>query len=312
MPKLGLPAIAWATLYAALWGASVWVLSHAGDESASEALILGPLFGLGGSLLAWGLTAIGRRETAPIAVARPGVEALAVIGYLVLYATLFLGWGLSAVRDWLPDEPEREFAVGGVKLVAHVILPGALLAFLGARLGPLFRAHAGRLNFWITLIVLGGALLGLLTKISPSLRNIAALNLAPADWLWVGPGTLIWLILAVGLCEEFLFRAVLQSRLTALLKSATGAVVIGSLLFGLAHAPGLWLRADPGTFGRFHDPVFVFAYTVAVLSPMGVFFGVLWARTKSLWLLVLLHVCVDFLPNVPDFVHSFGSLFTRG
>lgn len=119
-------------------------------------------------------------------------------------------------------------------------------------------------------------------------------------------------MLAVGFCEEFLFRAVLVSRLTAWLKSATGAVVIGALLFGLAHGPGLWLRAEPGEFGHFHDPVFVFAYCVAMLSPFGIFFGVLWARTKSLWLLVLLHVCVDFLPNVPDFVHSFGSWFTGG
>ena len=33
-----------------------------------------------------------------------------------------------------------------------------------------------------------------------------------------------------GLCEEFLFRAVLQTRLTAVLKTETGAVVIGALV----------------------------------------------------------------------------------
>ncbi len=37
--------------------------------------------------------------------------------------------------------------------------------------------------------------------------------------------------------------------------------------------------------------------------------GVLWARTQSLWLLVLLHVAVDFLPNLPRFVQSYGSVF---
>jgi membrane protease YdiL (CAAX protease family) len=230
----------------------------------------------------------------------------------LLYAALFLGWGLTAVREWFPLEPQRELAIDALKITAHVILPAGLLLVLGGRVGPLVRAQAGRLSFWLPLIVLGAALLGLLCIISPSLKNIAALNLAPSDLLWAGPGTFIWLVLAVGLCEEFLFRAVLVSRLTAWLKSATGAVVIGAILFGLAHAPGLWLRAEPGEFGHFHDPVFVFAYCVAVLSPTGIVFGILWARTKSLWLLVLLHVCVDFLPNLPPFVHSFGSLFGHG
>ena len=176
-------------------------------------------------------------------------------------------------------------------------------------MGPLVRAHAGRISFWLPLVVLGGALLYLLTVISPSLKNIAALNLGSDDWLWAGPGTALWLILTVGLCEEFLFRAVLQSRLTAFLKSSTGAVAIGAILFGLAHAPGLYLRADPGDFGASPDPPMVVAYTIAALSPTGIFFGLLWERTKSLWLVVLLHVCVDFLPNLPRFVQSYGSFF---
>jgi membrane protease YdiL (CAAX protease family) len=312
MPKLSVTAVLWAALYVIIWGGSIAVLSQAVDESASEAMVIGPIFGLIAPLLAWGLTAVGKRETAPIPVARPAIEAWAVIGYLVLYAALFLGWGLSAVREGFPTDPDREFAISALKILAHVILPLGLLAVLGARIAPLLRAHAGRLSFWLPLVVLGTALLGLLTVVSPSLKHIAALDLSSSDWLWAGPGTFIWLVLAVGLCEEFLFRAVLLTRLTAFLKSATGAVIVGAILFGLAHAPGLWLRAEPGEFGHFQDPLFVFAYTVAVLSPTGIFFGVLWARTKSLWLLVLLHVAIDFLPNLPRFVHSFGSLFNCG
>lgn len=312
MPKFSPVAAAWAVFYALLWAGSVWVLSNAGGENAEEALSLAPIFAVLGPLLAWGLTAIGRRDDAPVAVARPSLEAWAVIGYLVLYAALFLGWGLTAVREWFPNEPQKELAIDALKITAHLILPAGMLIALGGKIGPLMRAHAGRLAFWLPLIVLGGLLLALLSVISPSLKQIAELNLTSSDWLWAGPGTFLWLVLAVGLCEEFLFRAVLLSRLTAWLKSGTGAVVIGAVLFGLAHAPGLWLRADPGEFGHFHNPLFVLAYCVAVLSPTGIFFGILWQRTKSLWLLVLLHVCVDFLPNVPDFVHSFGSFFGHG
>jgi membrane protease YdiL (CAAX protease family) len=251
----------------------------------------------------------GRKPTEPVPVARPAVETWAIVGYLVIYATVFLGWGFSEVRVWFPGNPDRELAISVLKLLVHVVLPAGLLVFLGARLTPLFRGHFGRMTVWLPALVLTPALLALLMVISPSLKQINALNLSSADWPWAGPGTFLWLVLTVGLCEEFLFRAVLQSRLTAFLKSATGAVVIGSILFGLAHAPGLFLRADPGEFGAFQNPLYVAAYTVAVLSPTGIFMGVLWARTQSLWLLVLLHVAVDFLPNLPRFVQSYGSVF---
>lgn len=309
MPKLSVPAIAWAVFYLAVWGGAAAFLMSGPGEGGGEAVAIGLIFGVVGPLLAWVLTLFGKRESAPVPVARPAVETWAILAYLVVYATLFLGWGLSAVREWFPADPAKSMAIDGLKILAHLVLPAALLLFLGGRLGPLFRAHAGRLTFWLPLIVLGGALLFLLTVISPSLKNIAALNLSSSDWLWAGPGTFLWLVLTVGLLEEFLFRAVLQTRLTAFLKSATGAIAIGAILFGLAHAPGLYLRADPGDFGASPDPLMVIAYTIAVLSPTGIFFGVLWERTKSLWLLVLLHVAVDFLPNLPRFVQSYGSFF---
>jgi membrane protease YdiL (CAAX protease family) len=108
--------------------------------------------------------------------------------------------------------------------------------------------------------------------------------------------------LEAGLCEEVLFRAILQSRLAAVLKSEAGAAVIAALLFALAHVPGLYLRPDaagevlPGGLPG------IIAYTIGVLSPLGLIYGVIWARTRNLWLLVALHATVDFLPNLADFI----------
>lgn len=186
MPKFSPSAALWAVLYALIWGGSVWVLSNAGGENAEEALSLAPIFALLAPLLAWGLTAVGRRETAPIVVARPAVEAWAVIGYLVLYAVLFLGWGLTAVREWLPQEPQRELAIDALKILAHVILPAGLLIALGGKVGPLLRAHAGRLSFWLPLIFLGGGLLALLSVISPSLKTSPGCTCRPQTGC--GPG----------------------------------------------------------------------------------------------------------------------------
>jgi membrane protease YdiL (CAAX protease family) len=86
------------------------------------------------------------------------------------------------------------------------------------------------------------------------------------------------------------------------LKTEAGAVVTGAVLFALAHVPGLYLRGHPGVDGYSADPIQVIAFTIAVLSPVAVLFGTLWARTRSLLLIVLLHAAVDVLPNMNDFV----------
>jgi membrane protease YdiL (CAAX protease family) len=48
----------------------------------------------------------------------------------------------------------------------------------------------------------------------------------------------------------------------------------------------------------------VIAYAIAVLSPIGLGLGFVWARTRSLLLVVLLHALVDLLPGVSGFAHT--------
>jgi membrane protease YdiL (CAAX protease family) len=91
------------------------------------------------------------------------------------------------------------------------------------------------------------------------------------------------------------------------LKSEAGAVVTGAVLFALAHVPGLYLRGHPGVDGYSSDPIQVAAYAVATLSPIALLFGTLWARTRSLLLIVLLHAAVDVLPNLAEFVHTWAE-----
>jgi membrane protease YdiL (CAAX protease family) len=80
-----------------------------------------------------------------------------------------------------------------------------------------------------------------------------------------------------------------------------------SLVFGLAHAPGFIFRRageveglgpHPGAF----DAI---AYSIVVLAVSGVTFGVVWARTKNLVALMLIHAAGDLLPN-------FASMPRRG
>ena len=296
-------AAAFVGLYLALWGASTAYLAARGADWTFPLISLG-VFGVALSGLAFLLTRKARPE--PIRVQRPAVELIAVLGFLAIYAVGFLGWGMGAAKAVFPPGREQELLVLVLKLIVHVAIPALLLAMLGARLAPLFRTGLGKPGFWPPLIVLGAIILALLCVVSPALKQISGLNAAATTLAWAAPAAFIWYALEAGLCEEFLFRAVLQSRLAAVLKTEVGAVAIGALLFALAHAPGLILRGTPETDGWSTDPVQVVAFTIATLSPIAVLFGVLWARTRSLLLVVLLHASVDILPNLAEFVRTWA------
>lgn len=291
--------VAAAVGYAALWGGAVAYLALTDGDFITPILVMG-IFGLGLSLFAWLLTR-GANASA-IEVRCPALESGAVLAYLIVYAVLFLGFGMTAARGAFPEGPQQELMVMALKLAAHVILPCVLLALLGAKLAPLFQAGLKGRKFWRTLIVMGAIILGLLSVISPSLNNIAATDSPPTLLAWVAPVSFIWIAVEAGLNEEFLFRAVLQTRLAAWLKSMWAGVFVSSVIFGLAHAPGLFMRGGPGVDGWSSDPWQVIAHAIAVLSPISLLFGLIYARTKSLLLVVLLHGLVDVLPNMADFI----------
>lgn len=299
------PAWAFAALYVALWGGSTAYLAAKGADWTFPLVSLG-VFGLALSGLAWVLTRNARPPA--IVVSRPAVELSAVMVFMALYAVGFLGFGMGAVREVFPAGREEDLLVLGVKLLAHVALPAAMLAVLGARLSPLFGLRINRPGFWPPLLVLGPILIGLLCVVSPSLKNIAATGASSVTLAWAVPFAFVWIALEAGLSEEFLYRAVLQTRLAAVLKSEVGAVLIGALIFALAHAPGLYLRGEPGVDGWSTDPLQVAAFTMATLSPIAILFGVLWARTRSLLLVVLLHACVDVLPLTPKILKGWAGL----
>lgn len=294
-----LPPLVFAGLYLALWGGSTAYLAVKGADWIFPLISLG-VFGLTLSGLAWVLTRNARPPA--ILVQRPAVELAAVLAFLAVYAVGFLGFGMTAVKGVFPPGPQQELLVLGVKLLVHVALPALLLMALAARVGPLFAARANRPGFWPPLIVLAAILTALLAVVSPSLKQIAELHPSLATLAWAAPLSFAWIALEAGLSEEFLFRAVLQTRLAAALRSDAGAIVVGALVFALAHAPGLYLRGDPGVDGYSTDPLQVAAFTLATLSPIAILFGVLWMRTRSLLLVVLLHASVDFLPNLSEFI----------
>ena len=292
-------AIVAALAYALLWGgATAYLYATGGDWSSGVAVIV--IFGAGLGGAAWLLTQGARAPR--IDVKRPAFESAAILAYLALYAVLFLGFGMTWARQALPEGQQQELLVMGLKLGVHIALPAILLVLLGAKLGPITQFGLSGRTFWRTLIVLGLVILALVCVITPSLKQISSIPPAFETMIWAVPLGYIWITLEAGACEEFLFRGVLQTRLTAWFNSAWAGVIVTSLIFGLAHAPGLFMRGGPGVDGWSTDPLQVIAHTIAVLSPIGLTFGLIYARTKSLLLVILLHGLVDVLPNLTEFV----------
>lgn len=84
----------------------------------------------------------------------------------------------------------------------------------------------------------------------------------------------------------------LQEHLSFLLKSPMSALVTTSLVFGWAHVPSV-MALSPGI------SIYVaFAYTTLIQGTAGLFYGLLWKRTKNLILLAINHALPDATSNL--------------
>lgn len=75
---------------------------------------------------------------------------------------------------------------------------------------------------------------------------------------------------------------------------------------GLAHAPGFIFRQAGTAEGLGPNPTALdaIAYLIVVLAVTGILFGVIWARTKNLTALMLVHAAGDLLPNFATFIKT--------
>ncbi|NJD87961.1 MAG: CPBP family intramembrane metalloprotease [Betaproteobacteria bacterium] len=303
-------------VYAAAYGACLAILARAPGFQGGEAAGILLIFGIGFTAIAWAATR--GIEPVPIAVRRPAQESIAILAYLAAFAVLFLGFGLTLIREWLPDGGIERSGILVAKLVAMVILPACIFLRLGVGLRELVPAGTGIVGgkrHWRALAILCALMLLLQLTVGRGPREIAKLQ---GEWGWsaghlalVAPLALAWMTLEAGLSEEFLFRVLLQTRLEAWLRNRTAAILAMAVLFGLAHAPGYVLRGGHVAEGMTiaPDPFTSAAYAIVVVSPIGFLFGVLWARTRSLGLVVLLHGFTDLVPNLASFARTwFGPL----
>jgi membrane protease YdiL (CAAX protease family) len=294
-----------------LYAAGLAVLLQNKNFELGDALIVLLLFGLIFPELAWLATI--RAVPLSISVHPSGREMLVLAGFIVALSVYLIGgpqWIDNHLpKAWIDALQIKFFVTLAKKLIVFVAIPFAVFHYaFGYRLRDFgiqfqgLRALAG--SHLPVLLVVGGALLAFQYFAGGGAAPVRHGNFSAHQLLLGLPLCFIWLVIEAGLVEEFFFRALVQSRLAAWLKSEVSGLVLMSLVFGLAHAPGFIFRQAGTVEGLGANPsaLDAIAYSIVVLSVSGILFGVMWARTKNLFALMLVHAAGDLLPNFATFV----------
>jgi membrane protease YdiL (CAAX protease family) len=286
--------------YLMLWVGSVAAIHAKARLDLTEPLLIFAIVGVGFSTLAWLLTR--RPEALPFEVRNPGTECV-LLAICLMLVVWFLTWGIDALKTGVQREPWQMLTMLGTKLALFVLVPLALFCTFGKyKMNELLPASSKpkhlRVALWMSLV-----LILFQTAFGRGVSEIRHSGL-PLWAVAVGlPFAYVWLLVEVGLVEEFFFRALLQSRLSALLRSEVAGVMLMALLFGLAHAPGLHYRTAATLEGVGPSPSWsvAIAYSIAMISVTGIFLGVLWARTRNILVLIIVHAAGDLVPNLIPF-----------
>lgn len=280
---------------------------------ATDPVVVLIVFGIVFPLIAW----IATRRAIPLSVSvKPGKAQLFVlVGYVVLLSVYLVGgpqWiDQHLPSSWIDSARIRFFITLAKKLVIFVAIPFAIFRIgfdyrirdFGVQregLRALCRSHLP------VVLVVGGAFLAFQYFLSGGGASFRHGHFSVYQLLLGVPLCFIWLFFEAGLVEEFFFRALVQSQFAAALKSEVSGITLMSLIFGLAHAPGFIFRHAGEVEGLGSNPnaLDAIAYSIVVLAMSGVTFGVIWARTKNLFALMLIHAAGDLLANFVGFAQT--------
>ncbi len=299
-----LPAL-W--LFVAVYGAALAVLVASGrplEDVIGAAVVLGVFLPAVGALACLRMPMPGR----PAAWQRgEGWRMLGLLAWVVAFLAV-KGPLLEAIVGSAPDPRLRDTVDLVLKLAAFVGVP--LLVLLRKPPGWLAtgRPSASARRRWFAFLLVAAAAFAVQALMGSQFHKLLGGDYATRHVMTGFLACLLWMSVEAGVVEEFFFRVYLQSRLTAWTNSTVSGVLLGALVFGLAHAPGMILRGAGIQEGLGASPpvLSTVAYAIAVQGVAGLVFGLLWARTRSFVPLVLLHGFFDALSNTAGFMDTWG------
>ena len=296
-----------------LYASAFAILLRNKSFDAAGAVVVLIVFGIVFPLIAW----ISTRPAKPLSISvRPDKSQLIVlIGYIIVLSVYLVGgpqWiDQHLPSSWIDSDRTRFFITLAKKLLVFVAIPFAIFRFgFGCRLRD-FGIQAEGLralchSHLSVVVVVGGVFLAFQYFLSGGGAAFRHGQFTVNQLLMGLPLCFIWLFVEAGLVEEFFFRALVQSHLAAAFKSEVSGTVLMSLIFGLAHAPGFIFRHAGEVEGLGSNPSArdAVAYSIVVLAISGLTFGVIWARTKNLFAVMLIHAAGDLLPNFAGFAKT--------
>ena len=296
-----------------LYACAFAVLLQNKSFDAIGAVVVLIVFGVAFPIIAW----VATRRAVPLSISvRPSkYQLIVLIGYIIVLSLYLIG-GPQWIDQHLPhswvDSARIRFFIGlAKKLVVFVAIPFAIFRFgFGYRVRDFGVQREGlralRGSHLPVVLVVGGAFLCFQYFVSSGGVAFRREHFTAVQFLVGLPLCFVWLFVEAGLVEEFFFRAVIQSQLAATFKSEVSGVVLMSLIFGLAHAPGFIFRHAGEVEGLGSNPsaIDAIAYSIVVLAVSGITFGIIWARTKNLFALMLIHAAGDLLPNFGTFART--------
>lgn len=237
-----------------------------------------------------------------------------VVAALILWIVFYITYGGTSINKllpatWVSNEQINTIVIFLRKLLFFVIVPFTVYRAFAFSLPDFGLKNAAVKLFSkrsITIFVCL-SIAGLLFQyfLGNGGKTVQAAHFSTQQFIIGIPLCFIYLLFDAGLIEEFFFRGFLQGRLTALLKSETGAIVVSAIIFGLVHAPGLYLRGAGNEGIEEQLPFFFFAsYTIVYMSIAGIFLGIIYCKTKNIWLVMALHAMLDLIPNLAEFIHT--------
>ena len=296
--------------YLFLYAISILYLHFSFSEPLSNYLTVFFILGLGFSFIAWLLT---NEIEQPVHKPEIRNETLVLIS-LILWIFFYISFGSKLInqlfpKDWIDNTQISSIVIFVKKLLVFVAIPfliykafGFSLPDFGLRKAPFKLFSKKSISIFIVLSIASLIFQYFLGNGSKPLRDGQFSTFQLIKGL---PLCFIYLLFDAGLIEEFFFRGFLQSRLSVLLKSSTGAIIVSAVIFGLIHAPGLYLRGAASEGIEEQLPFLFFAaYTIAYMSVAGIFLGIVYNKTKNLWLVMAIHAMVDLFPNFNEFVKT--------
>jgi membrane protease YdiL (CAAX protease family) len=223
-----------------------------------------------------------------------------------VYALLIFGPLSGLLRSSLPPGRAQELVMLAYKLAVHIAIPILLVHLAKGHIRGIFDVGLGRRGVLPALAIVSAFMIVAVAMLNSIFEQLGASGLsilAICGWIAI---TWFWYSLEVGVTEEFLFRGLLQSRLTAWFQSGPRAIVLTSIMFALAHVPTFYLRGGEEIAKQAASLPQIIALAVAALAPISIMMGTLWYRTRSFALVVLVHGAIDTMPGVKEMIQIWG------